>query len=125
MASFSTVPVAGMASLNTNKIAAASMASFSTVTTPCSRLTQPASTLMPNRSQEDCVAWHGKFLSGTCRWHGHSQVLSIVVNADSLSKAPVYGLISSTLHSSIPSREPRELANVDSFVTAPVAGMAS
>ena len=98
MASFSTVPVAGMASLNTNKIVVAWLASeqHHAVTD---------STSLNTDAQQEPRRWcrHGKFLSGTCRWHGHSQVLSIVVNADSLSKAPV-GPISSTLHSSIPGR---------------------
>ena len=107
MASFSTVPVVSMASLNTNKITA-SMASFSTVpvagmaglntneivvawlASEQHHAATDSTSLTTDAQQEPrrLCSWHGKFLSGW-RWHGHSQVLSIVVNADSFSKAPV------------------------------------
>ena len=110
MASFSTVPVAGMAGLNTNEIVVAWLASEQHhATTDSTSLNTDA-----QREPRRLCSWHGKFLSSTWRWHSHSQVLSIVVNADSFSKAPAAYLAKA-----------KRVANVDSFLTAPVAGMAS
>ena len=74
--------VAGMAGFSTNEIVVAWLASEQHHAATDSTSLNTDAQQEPRRWR----SWHGKFLSGTCRWHGHSQVLSIVVNADSLSK---------------------------------------
>ena len=82
--------VASMAGFNTNKIVVAWLASEQHHAAADSTSLNTDARQEPRR----LCSWHGKFLSSTCRWHGHSQVLSIVVNVDSFSKAPVVGMAS-------------------------------